>query len=130
MDTYTTTLDPAQQQALAGMMTAYYVVAIIVCIFYVVCMWKIFSKAGEAGWKSIVPFLNNYTEFKIAWGNGWLFLLCFVPIVNVVVSIILFVKLAKAFGKGGGFAAGLIFLPVIFLPILAFGSAQYIGPQN
>jgi hypothetical protein len=31
----------------------------------------------------------------------------------------------KAFGKSGGFAAGLIFLGFIFFPILGFGSAQY-----
>jgi hypothetical protein len=32
---------------------------------------------------------------------------------------------AKAFGKSGGFAAGLIFLGIIFFPILGFGSSQY-----
>ena len=37
---------------------------------------------------------------------------------------------AKVFGKGAGFAIGLIFLNPIFLLILAFGSAQYQGPQQ
>ncbi|MBZ0199154.1 MAG: DUF5684 domain-containing protein, partial [Ignavibacteriaceae bacterium] len=39
------------------------------------------------------------------------------------------VDLAKVFGKGGGFAAGLIFLPMIFYPILGFGDAEYSSPN-
>ena len=79
-------------------------------------------------WKAIVPFLNVYTLFEITWGNGWLFLLLFLSIIPVVgsiavlvISIITYVKLAKAFGKSGGFAVGLIFLSVIFVGILALG---------
>ena len=37
------------------------------------------------------------------------------------------IRLAKAFGKGGGFAAGLIFLPYVFMPLLAFGKGTYQG---
>jgi hypothetical protein len=37
-----------------------------------------------------------------------------------------YIELAKAFGEGGGFAAGLIFLGIIFFPILGFGSSQYV----
>lgn len=94
-----------------------------------VCMWKIFAKAGEPGWACIVPFYNLYVEFKITWGNGLFFLLMLIPGVNAVIGIITMVKLAKVFGKGGGFAVGLIFLSIIFLPILAFGDAQYQGVQ-
>ncbi len=125
METYGE-IDTAQLAALGTGQIIFY---LIVLVFSIVCMWKIFTKAGEAGWKTLIPFYNMYTEFKIAWGNGWLFLLMLIPVVNFVIAIIFEVKLAKAFGKGGGFAVGLIFLPIIFLPILAFGSAQYIGPQ-
>jgi hypothetical protein len=40
------------------------------------------------------------------------------------------IKLAHSFGKGTGFGIGLALLPVVFYPILAWGSAQYIGPQT
>jgi Family of unknown function (DUF5684) len=53
----------------------------------------------------------------------------FIPFVNFVFMILLYVELAKSFGKGGGFAVGLLFLGFIFLPILAFGSAQYVYGQ-
>jgi len=105
----------------------YSIILLIVCIFAIVCMWKIFTKAGRPGWASLIPIYNMYVYFDIAWGNGLFFLLTFVPFVNFVVAIIQNVKLAQVFGKGGGFAVGLIFLPIIFLPILAFGSSTYRG---
>ena len=105
------------------------VFSLLLCVFMLVCMWKIFAKAGEPGWACIVPFYNLYVQFKITWGNGLFFLLMLIPGVNAVIGIITMVKLAKVFGKGGGFAVGLIFLSIIFLPILAFGDAQYQGVQ-
>ncbi|MGI5989404.1 MAG: DUF5684 domain-containing protein [Lachnospiraceae bacterium] len=107
-----------------------WVLWLIVCILLIVAQWKIFEKAGEAGWKSIIPFYNQYILFKIAWGSGWFFLLMLIPIVNVVIMIVLDVKLAKAFGQGTGFAIGLIFLPNIFQLILGFGNYTYVGPAN
>ena len=99
-------------------------------VLTVVAEWKIFEKAGEAGWKILIPFYNTYTLVKIADGNGVKFLLLLVPFVNIVYAIMLMVRLAKSFGQSGGFAVGLIFLPFIFLLILAFGGAQYVGPNG
>ena len=97
----------------------------------IVAMWKIFEKAGEPGWAAIIPFYNLYVLFKITWGEGWKFLFLLIPVANIVFAIITMVKLAKAFGKGGGFAVGLIFLGPIFYCILAFGQSQYLGvPQS
>ena len=41
----------------------------------------------------------------------------------------MFIKFAKAFGKGIGFGIGLVFLNTIFVLILGLGDAEYIGPQ-
>jgi|GEM_PF-122306 len=108
-------------------MIAYCIVVAILCVIAVISLWLIFLKAEKRGWAAIVPLYNTYTLFNITWGNGWLFLLLFIPIANIVFSIMTEVKLAKSFGKGGGFAVGLIFLPVVFMPILAFGQAEYLG---
>ena len=102
--------------------------AIVFSILIIIGIWKVFTKAGEPGWMALIPFLNTYKIFKIAWGNGWLFLLGFIPIVNIVVGIMVSIKLARAFGKGTGFAVGLILLPSIFYIILGFSDAVYYGP--
>ena len=93
----------------------------------IVACWLLFKKAGKPGWASIVPFYNVYTIFEITWGNGWRFLMLLIPIYNIVLGIQTCIRLAKAFGKSGGFAAGLVFLPYIFIPLLAFGKETYQG---
>lgn len=103
------------------------VISLIVTVVAIIALWKIFQKAGEPGWAAIVPLYNLYVLYKITWGNGWYFLLTFIPLAGIVFGIITYVKLAKAFGKSGGFAVGLIFLGLIFMCILGFGDAQYVG---
>ena len=66
---------------------------------------------------------------RITWGRGWLFIFGFLPLGNLIFAIFTMIKLAKVFGKKGGFACGLIFLSIVFLPILAFGKAEYTGPD-
>ena len=122
-------LTTAQAGLLAGIGGAYIVVFLVIYILLIVAWWKMFEKAGEAGWKSLIPIYSEYILFKIAWGNGWFFLLLLVPVVSFVVTIIMNVKLSKAFGYGTGFAIGLIFLPNIFMLILGFGSSEYVGVQ-
>ncbi len=119
---YSTSSEAAE--ALAGMGVTVIVIALIAMVLSIV------AKAGEPGWGSIVPFYSQYLQFKIAFGNGWLFLLLFIPIVNAIMMIIYAFKLAGAFGKGIGFGFGLLFLPFIFQLILAFGSSEFKGAEN
>lgn len=114
----------------SGVATAYLVIAIIIGILAIIATWKIFNKAGEKGWKSIIPIYNAYIFFKITWGNGWFFLLMIIPFVNIVIYIITLWKLAKVFDKGVGFFIGLLLLETIFTLILGFGSAEYVGIQD
>ena len=105
-------------------------VTIVVSVLSIVAMWVIFGKAGQGGWKALIPIYNVYIFCKIADGNGWKFLLFLIPIVNIIYAIILTFRLAKSFGKGFGFGLGLLFLNTIFMLILAFGKAQYVGPKG
>jgi len=89
--------------------------------------WKIFAKAGQPGWAALIPFYNIVVLLKIVGRPTWWLLLWFVPVVNVVISLILTHDLSRAFGKGIGFTLGLIFLGPIFILLLAFGPAQYVG---
>ena len=121
--------DAAYAAAASGVSAVYAILSLAISVLTLVAMWKLFVKAGRAGWKCLIPFYNTYCLYDIAWGTGWLFLLMFVPCVNVVVGIMMLFKLAKAFGQGTGFGFGLLFLNTIFILILGFGSAEYVGPQ-
>ncbi|MBU6323995.1 MAG: signal peptidase I [Bacteroidetes bacterium] len=90
--------------------------------------WKIFTKAGKPGWASIVPVYNAVVLLEIVGKPAWWILLWLIPGVNIVVIIIVYHRLALSFGKDILFAIGMIFLPFLFFPILAFGNAQYLGP--
>lgn len=93
-------------------------------------MWKVFVKAGQPGWAAIIPIYNVIVLLQIVGKPIWWIVLCLIPIVQIFVMILLAVELAKVFGKGIGFAVGLILLPFIFYPILGFGSAQYQGADG
>lgn len=119
--------DEALYAGMAAAMGTYSIIVLIVAVLMIVAMWKIFTKADEPGWASIVPIYNLYVMYKISFGNGWLFLLTLVPFVGAVMAIIMCFKLSKAFGHGVGFGFGLLFLSPIFYLILAFGSSDYVG---
>lgn len=198
------------------------IVSLIIGIIGIVCMWVLFQKAGEKGWKAIIPFYNAYVAYKLFWKKSMFWvtlviallisgltmgvylshmgdivnitntaanelgidpedlargdlnmtdeeieqaaqdyanrmgdeldsgidnpiadafiaafknitpvdialvvLLIILSIVIFVINIIYDVRLSKSFGHGGGYAVGLIFLPTIFMLILAFGKSQY-----
>ncbi len=139
----------------AGMSVGMMLVSIAVSVFELVCMWKIFVKAGEGGWKCLIPVYNLYVYMKICWeakyfiylilgivgaviivavgaaGNSGglagfaLVLVIALCIAISVLAIISMVKLARRFGKSGGFAVGLIFLSPVFYAILAFDNSNY-----
>ena len=104
-----------------------YIFAIALSVFMIAAMWKVFTKAGKPGWTAIIPIYNVIVLLSIAGKPAWWLVLFFIPIVNFVMIILTYVALANKFGKGGGFAVGLVFLGVIFFPILGFGGAQYQG---
>jgi hypothetical protein len=99
-----------------------------IMILVIAGCWKVFTKAGQPGWASIIPIYNVYVWCKIVGRPGWWVILLLIPFINFIVAIILSIDLAKSFGKGVGFGFGLALLGFIFWPILGFGSAQYQGP--
>jgi hypothetical protein len=98
-----------------------------VVVFVIAGIWKVFTKAGHPGWACLVPIYNVIVLLQIAGRPVWWFLLMFVPLVNIIVTFVVVMDIAKAFGKGAGFGLGLFFLGPIFYPILGFSDAQYEG---
>lgn len=90
-----------------------------------ISMWKIFKKAGKPGWASIIPIYNIYVMIQIAKLPTYYLLLFIIPIANIYAMFKIYIELAHKFNKSTGFGVGLIFLSVIFFPMLAFGDATY-----
>ena len=97
-------------------------------VFAIIAYWKMYKKAGKAGWASIVPFYHDYVLCEIAGMNGWMFLLSFVPVANFVLAVIVCKNIAKAFNKGIGYTLGLLFLNPFFVLPLGFGKETYTKP--
>jgi cobalamin synthase len=87
----------------AGLAVVYFILYAV----YVAGLWGIFTKAGQEGWKAIIPIYNMIVLLKIAGRPWWWVLLLIVPIVNIVIVILWYSSLSKSFGKGTGFTLGL-----------------------
>jgi hypothetical protein len=90
-------------------------------------LWQTFVKAGEAGWKGIIPFYNIWVLMEIIGRPGWWLILFFIPVVGFIIWIIVCLDVAKSFDHGTGFAIGLMIFPFIFFIILGWGESQYQG---
>lgn len=146
--------DTAVMEMILGALAIFSIVGIVYYVLMVIAQWKIFTKAGEAGWKSIIPFLNAYVLYKISWKPMMFWILLALAVIEGifatlaensvfalvmtyifmiaiwVIDIIKNVKLSKAYGHGVGFAVGLILLNPIFMLILGLGNSKYVGKEN
>jgi len=102
-------------------------IMLVICLLIIASMWVIFEKAGEAGWKSLVPIYNIYVITEISGKPWWWFLLLLIPFVGTIIYLIVMAALAERFGRGVLYGLGLFILPMFFMPMLAFGGAQYQG---
>lgn len=128
-------------------------IGLVLGLLMIIATWKILKKSGNKGWKALIPVYSDYMLIKISWKKKyfwWMLALAFLSgavggaapyfadcaMLLFIVELALFVpvmvigikaevKLAKAFGKGGGFAVGMILLPWLFYPILGFGKAKF-----
>lgn len=111
------------------MSTPSLIFSLVMAVFSIVCMWKVFKKAGRNGWEAIIPIYNIVVLFQISGVNPLHILWLLLPIVGSIVFLVFAIKayinLAKSFGKSTGFAVGLILLSTIFMAILAFDSSTY-----
>ena len=140
---------------MAGSIAVNFMFRVVWFVLSVLAYWRIFQKAGQPGWKSIIPYYHTYVDFLISWKGifGLIYVVADVlntvlsasggdegpsgvaaalaglcGIVTLVLHIVESYKLSRSFGRGIGFCIGLIIFEPIFKLILGFGASQYIGP--
>lgn len=111
----------------AGAVIAIVLVALALTVFAIASWWRVFSKAGQPGWAAIIPIYNTIVMLRVAGKPWWWLVLMLIPVVNIILLIIVYLDIARSFGKGAGFGVLMIFFPYICIPVLAFGSARYVG---
>lgn len=140
-----------------------FLVFVIFVLTYVaisfVLRWNLFIKAGQPGWKSLIPIYSDYTEWKIAGfgkefiqlvlmgiglvvvtvilallGAFGIFLNIILWIVYLVLTVIVTIRkcicLAHCFGKDDTFGlVGLFIFDAIGTLILSWGNCVYSAPE-
>ena len=101
------------------------VIYFLIVVLLIVSWWIVLTKANKPGWAILIPIYNVLVILDVAKKPWWWILLLLIPVVNLVIAIMVFHAISLGFGKGAGFTVGMIFLPFIFIPILAFGDATY-----
>jgi len=112
----------------ASFNSAVLVIYFLIIVIVLVSQWKIYTKAGEPGWKGIIPFYSTWVGLRLTGRPKLWMLWLFIPIVNIYFAIAYVNGFSKSFGKGVGNTFLLLLLPYIGYPMLAFGDAKYVGP--
>jgi hypothetical protein len=117
---------------LAGLFSGGFMLFVLALVVVVIIgWWKMFEKAGEPGWAAIIPIFNIIVLLKIAGRPVWWVVLYFIPLVNIVATIIIAIDIAKAFGQSAmfGFFLNFLFGGIGYI-ILGFGNYQYRKPPT
>jgi len=104
----------------------------IFAFLYALCVliagWRVFSKADEPGWASLIPIYNVYVLLRIVGRPIWWLVLMLIPGINFIVGVVLALDVAKSYGKGFLYGLGLAFLTAPFTLHLGLGDSRYTGP--
>ncbi len=120
-----------QNQLMLGMVFIFMLIIILpMLILMIVGAYKVYEKAGEEGWKCMIPFYNIIIMLKIVGKPWWWIFLMFIPYIGFIWHVWILNMLSKSFGKDEGFTVGLVFLPFIFYMILGLNKDKYLGPYG
>lgn len=129
-----------------GLLIVFLLIIIAFYVVYAIGLAKLFNKAGEEGWKAIIPFYNTFVLIQIAGLNWWYFLIaisgtiCSILKINgldtlcnlaaLAVNFFVFYNLAKKMKQQPvGFGVAGIFVAPIAAMILGF-SSKYTYDQS
>lgn len=121
----------------AGFLGVISFVIIALAVLQIIGMWKVYTKAGEKGWKTLIPFYNTAMLYKIS-GMSPLLVLVYIgtiiPVINffavialAIINLYQKINLMKAFKSSTGLTVAMLICPFITYLILGFGKSKYYG---
>lgn len=126
MLTETVTLTTNEQAALAGgvvggaILGTIFAISIAIFVLYIIANWKIFKKAGEPGWKALIPIYNIYIGFKIVGMKSWFWVMLAISIIS---SIIMSVNQVNIYAENVDFS---VMPTAALIPLIVIGIFELI----
>ena len=100
--------------------TALLVIALIYYIVRVIAQWRIFKKAGEPGWKSLIPIYAEYVLCKIVWNTNYFIKVVIVALIMGVCNYLLPQDGATSYTTVQYIAAVIDLVAAIYVLVLHF----------
>lgn len=119
---YDTSAASAAAAGVGAALVVYYILAIAFYVVLVIGMWKVFVKAGKAGWISLIPVYNMWTLYELGDQKGFW---CLIPVANIIFYVKACLSLNKKFSKPTWFAFLMIFVPEVAFIILGFSKDKF-----
>jgi hypothetical protein len=90
-------------------------------LFTCFCLKRICEKSKvEPGILIWIPIAQFIPLLQVAGMAAWMLILFFIPFVNFIIGIMMWAKICSARGKSALLVIGVILLPIVFIPYLAF----------
>ncbi|MCD6367121.1 MAG: signal peptidase I [Bacteroidales bacterium] len=102
-----------------------------IMVLMIIAKWKVYEKANQPGWAVLIPIYNTLVFLQIVGKPWWWLFLMLIPYVNLIFIVWASNMLSKSFGKEEAFTVGIVLLPYVFYPIIAFSKdINYLGPAG
>jgi signal peptidase I len=77
----------------------WFIFFLIIQVIHYLGTWKLYEKAGRKSWEAAVPVYNAVVLMKIINRPTWYTVLLFVPVINIIMFIVIWVETIRSFGK-------------------------------
>jgi signal peptidase I len=77
----------------------WFIFFLVLQIVHYLGTWKLYEKAGRKSWEAAIPVYNSIILMKIINRPTWWTVLLFIPIVNLIMFIVIWVETLRSFGK-------------------------------
>ncbi len=89
----------------SGAAAAYLILILGVGVLMIIAQWRLFTKAGEAGWKCLIPIYGQYVWSRIVWSAKAFWTLVCISLGTGILSGIQTNMYIRSYGSPGAGAA-------------------------